>query len=343
MTRDPVSDTIMHYRAAAEAAREAQDFKALVGIGDQLERHMDFPQAWRCLADGAAGMARRKKTVSGREWNGETDPGRLLLVLRLMRHVGAQLRMARAVARLARSGLQIILCVEPRLKELFSRSFPEITVVDTAQADRLLQDCDYWASYERIAQFCWTSALEIETDFQPLQANPGRVAQLREAYGWSPGRLHIGISWYSSNDRKDLPTPENWHHTLTDIDHQILSLQYNPQEANTVEFSKQAGCDLLVDPKIDPVNDLDGCAAQIATTDVVLTISNTTAHMAGAMGHRCIVLLDDKDHLIWPKGSDRSVYYPKTTLLRQAGRPWSEVMRAATVLLEDMSNEAVQR
>jgi ADP-heptose:LPS heptosyltransferase len=41
---------------------------------------------------------------------------------------------------------------------------------------------------------------------------------------------------------------------------------------------------VIVDAGVDPTSDLDGLAALIASLDLVITVSNTTAHLAGALG-----------------------------------------------------------
>ena len=37
------------------------------------------------------------------------------------------------------------------------------------------------------------------------------------------------------------------------------------------------------------------------------------------------VLLDDKDHLMWPVEGRRSDWYASASLYRRAARPWSDV------------------
>ncbi len=56
----------------------------------------------------------------------------------------------------------------------------------------------------------------------------------------------------------------------------------------------------------------------------MVTISNTSAHMAGALGIPTVVVLDDKFHMIWPVGDDRTPWYPKTVLVRKQGRDWDQ-------------------
>ena len=61
--------------------------------------------------------------------------------------------------------------------------------------------------------------------------------------------------------------------------------------------------------------------------DAVVTISNTAAHMAGAMGARTFVLVDEvrRPRLEWPLRGETMAWYPSLTLIRKNGRAWREV------------------
>ena len=56
--------------------------------------------------------------------------------------------------------------------------------------------------------------------------------------------------------------------------------------------------------------DLDGFAAQVAGVRGVLTISNTTAHLAGALCVPCVVILDNGSITNWPDHGDTTPLYP---------------------------------
>ena len=314
---------------AAARAREQGNWAALVAAGDGLEREQCFPEAWACLADGGAIKARAAGRVSGPEWDRSAPAGRRICVVRLLRHTGAQLRMARVVAQLADAGAEVTLCVEPRLQPLFARSFPTLRIIDETHTQQAMAACDCWASYERVAQVFWDSPQAIAGSFRPLVPDAGLVETLKARYG-GPGRSPvIGISWFSTNTAKDVPDAADWAALLAEQEGAIVSLQYGPEEAGLGALQRAAGRPIVNDPAIDSLADLDAFAAQIMAVDTVLTISNTAAHMAGALGKRTLVFLDDKDHLIWPRGLAGTCFYPKMHLVRRAGRPWPEAMQEA--------------
>ncbi len=64
--------------------------------------------------------------------------------------------------------------------------------------------------------------------------------------------------------------------------------------------------------------DIEGLAALIDACDIVVTVSNTTAHLAAALGKPTLVLLPWHTPLwYWHLSSMNSPWYPTAILLRQ--------------------------
>ena len=72
----------------------------------------------------------------------------------------------------------------------------------------------------------------------------------------------------------------------------------------------------------------------------VLTISNTTAHVAGMLGVRCVVILDDFQHLTWSREADRTPFYPNLPTVRQEARSWVNVIDTAIGLLLKLTGKS---
>ena len=71
----------------------------------------------------------------------------------------------------------------------------------------------------------------------------------------------------------------------------------------------------------------------------VLTISNTTAHMAGALGIPCVVVLDNGIVTTWPYTSFKTPFYPKTRLIRRREDSWLTTLREGRDVLMSMVNK----
>jgi hypothetical protein len=69
-------------------------------------------------------------------------------------------------------------------------------------------------------------------------------------------------------------------------------------------------------------------ASQVAAMDRVVTISNTTAHMAGALGVPTLLMLGPVPIWYWLATRDDSPWYPSLRLIRQEQRrgDWQDVV-----------------
>lgn len=213
---------------------------------------------------------------------------------------------------------KIIVAVEARLVPLFERSLAGrgIRVVQRgAMADGAVAQCPFGS----LGTFVRCDDTDFAGGAPYLQADPERTACLRERYRAlaRPGQKVIGLSWRSGNPsigrEKSLPLPI-LAPVLQTLDAQWVSLQYGDTVADR-RWLAAAGVSLHHDPEIDGMQDLDGFAAQVASLDAVVSVSNTAAHMAGALGRPCLLLL--------PAGRGRLWYWPATG----GTTPWYDSLR----------------
>jgi ADP-heptose:LPS heptosyltransferase len=93
------------------------------------------------------------------------------------------------------------------------------------------------------------------------------------------------------------------------------------------------GATIHINPNLDPTNDIDGLVSQINMCDMVLTTSNVTAHLAGAVGKKGVVLLPYSRGKLWywHEGQGQSLWYPSLHLISQNKiDDWSDSVDGAT-------------
>ena len=123
-----------------------------------------------------------------------------------------------------------------------------------------------------------------------------RISQMKEKYrSLSNDKMLIGISWKSIN--RDIGTAkstflEDWTSILSQGGCYFIDLQYgNTKSEVEKDVSDKSHILIYQDEEIDPLTDLDGFAAQVSALDLVISTSNTTAHLAGALGQNVWTLL----------------------------------------------------
>ena len=138
--------------------------------------------------------------------------------------------------------------------------------------------------------------------------------------------------------RDDLPH-EGWQKTIELLQWEpilrtpgvtFVNLQYGDTDADVCAVRDKLGVSVVTDPHIDRFNDIEGLAALIASLDLVITISNATAHVAGAVGKQCWVLARNAPLWYWGDTGDRAAFYDAVRVFRQArGGQWEPVIREA--------------
>jgi hypothetical protein len=231
---------------------------------------------------------------------------------------------------IARTG-PIVLEVEPRLVALFARSFPAVTVIGlkpelaTVAADAQIP----FGSLGGFFRPDWDAFPRRDRGY--LTADAARTAALRARLA-QDGRRVIGVSWISKapfgGASKSARLPD-FAALLHRPNTRFVDLQYGDTSAERAALRDTLGIEVERLPDIDTMNDIDGLAALISACDAVVTVSNTTAHLAGALGVPTWVMVPHGHARIWYWFRDRpeSPWYPRVRVRRQnRGQPWADVV-----------------
>ena len=91
-------------------------------------------------------------------------------------------------------------------------------------------------------------------------------------------------------------------------------------------------------------DDFEDVAALMSELDAVVTIDNTVAHLAGALGCPGIVILHASPEWRYLQSGDRMPWYPSLDLIRrQYGQPWEETLATTVARLERLLAGVDQR
>jgi ADP-heptose:LPS heptosyltransferase len=159
-----------------------------------------------------------------------------------------------------------------------------------------------------------------------------------------PGKLLVGISWRTIQGakvsaQKTLPL-ERWGAILSLPGVTFVSLQYGECEEELRAAEAKFGIQIVRDEAVNAMLDLDSLAAQVAAMDLVITTSNTTAHLAGALNARTWVFVPSGYGGFWHWFLDRedSPWYPSVRLFRQSRRgDWQSPLDEASAAFADIA------
>lgn len=275
----------------------------------------------------------------GEPWNGKPFAGTLLVTAE--QGLGDEIMVSSVFADLAALGQPAIIECDARLIPVYARSFPTLSFVPRNQK-KLLDAFNHGGSFRRINGLDLAGLFRNGTEKFParrawLLPDPERTAALRADYRqrWPEMKL-VGISWKSTRVMEGGAIKnvqlENFAPVLATANTAFINLQYGDvaDDINRVRAANVG--DIFVDARVDATNDIDGLCAQIAALDLIVSTSNTTVHIAGALGIPCLVLLPKIRPVLWYWGYQgiSTPWYPSLELLRNTcDNDWQALMNTA--------------
>ena len=200
--------------------------------------------------------------------------------------------------------------IDPRLQALCKRAMPEINFVKDLEE---LQDveCDYHLPLGSVPGLIRNDISDFDRTVKGyLKADPQRVESIRNELNLE-GKTVIGISWKSFNSLNPLKKSvqlKDMERIFSGLDVVLVNLQYGDVEDEIREFKEATGIDVVQCASVDNREDLDGLAALIEVCDLVVSITNVTVHLAGALAKETWVLLPYVANFWWLLDRPRIVF-----------------------------------
>lgn len=269
-------------------------------------------------------------------WTPDVPKGETVIV-EAEQGVGDEILYASMLGDLMRTGARVIAEADARLVPLLKRSFPGIdTMARLVEGQRTVKSrrVVYSLPAASLGRFFRRSEADMPR-LAYLKAEPARTEALRAKL--HDGRLLCGLAWWSrraETGARRTPPLEAWAPLLTTKGVRFVSLQYDADAAGIEALRRHAPEGIADEPSVDARLDLDGLAALIDALDLVITIGNSTADLAGALGKDTWVLLPTNPDWRWQVKREDSAWYPRVRLFRQStpGR-WDDVMTRVTAAL----------
>lgn len=318
-------------------ALDPTNYSALWNASLACLAQADFRKGWQFHEYRFVSGAVSQSKVEGiPEFSRRLHLGRRVLVT-AEQGVGDELMFGSMIGDFSKLCGEIVIQTDERLVPLFRRSFPtNVTVVSSSRAVNAAT-IDAQVSIGSLGMHVRQSTQEFfEKNKGYLIANSEKTRYFFDHLSAGRKKPLVGLSWQSTNPdsaakrnidvrqlcaavRKALPEAN------------LVSLQYGVVEAEIGGVFDDGACELLRCPDLDLTRDLDGVAALISACDVVLTIGNTTAHLAGALGKKAVVLLPFAPSWRWMVDGDFTPWYETLKLHRKAApdSAWSDVIDMA--------------
>jgi len=291
--------------------------------GLKLLRQGDLARGWEDYESRfSAAKVRTPRHTTPAQWTGEDLRGKAILIW-TEQGIGDEILYASMIPEvIAQAGRCIVEC-SPRMVPVFTRAFPEATVIPhtDGKPSPHLENLDYQCATTSLGRVLRTSFAAFRPHQGYLKADPARTAVLRRRYrDIAPGHLLVGLSWHSKLDVEMLKSLAlvSWAEILKVPRVTFVNLQYGDHRAEIAAVREATGIEIVQDAEIDPLADMDAFFAQVAALDLVITTSNTTAHVAGSLHIPTWVMLSNGSPFYWFTERNDSPWYPSLELFRQS-------------------------
>jgi tetratricopeptide (TPR) repeat protein len=239
--------------------------------------------------------------------------------------LGDEIMFAALLRPLLARGIAVTLMIDPRLEPLLARSL-EGDLQFVHRGAKLNEDnFSHQCPMASLCEFFCTTEPSLKGLHPYLRPSEARVREMHEAIAAhrSDQDLLCGISWRSGGARSGMRRSMELNELLSKV-HQpgmvFVNLQYGRCDEEILAAQAQLGVNVLSIPGLDTKADIDGLAALISVCDAVVSVDNTTVHLAGALGKPTHVLLAHNADWRWMRDRNNSPWYPSVRLHRSTHR-----------------------
>jgi tetratricopeptide (TPR) repeat protein len=258
--------------------------------------------------------------------------------------VGDTLVYIRALSGLSEIAKSITVVVQDKLYQYIKNNYPEYTILKDSDIKNIRNDEKY-NSYIKINFASLLRFVEAPEKLSYIEkkhvSNRDKIDLYRnEKFKIKKEKRIVGLSWKSITDEI---LHEHKSYTLSMLtgvfenrENYLVNLQYGEINKELKSVKQKFNREIYIDTDLNYYDDFVGLSNLIASCDVVITCSNVTAHLAGALHIETYLLLSKESGVIWYWYPDdtKSRWYPTVNIIRQEEQGnWSKVYEKINEIL----------
>ncbi|MBU3637768.1 tetratricopeptide repeat protein [Polynucleobacter sp. es-MAR-4] len=276
------------------------------------------------------------------DWSGQESHKKILVWAE--QGIGDQILFGSMFSELKKMAPNLTISVDRKLLTIFRRSFPQIEFIDSSYP--IPEDSyDEQISMGALGGVLRGSIESFKKSTVPyLVADEEKTAKLKSQIH-PPGKSLCGISWRSANkdigEDKSIPISDLAPLLMTEK-FKFINLQYGDVEEDLKIIGEMVENKVNFIKEVDLYGDVDSALSLIDSCDLIVTSSNSTAHMAGALSKKTILILPFESGKIWywHVNDGDSLWYPSVKIFSQTRQgDWTEVIERVKIYMESLSFE----
>ena len=261
-------------------------------------------------------------TTDIKTWDGKEKISSLLLSSE--QGIGDQILYASMINELQKLCKKIYFICDPKLKKVFKNTFKELNFISKSDLNNKRSNYifDRHITVGNLGEYFRKNISDFKKVKLPYIFDNKKLTKQLKNKIKKTNKITCGLSWQSTNKtigiNKSIQLSQ--FSKIININKiSFINLQYGNVKKEITNFNHKNKNKIINLNDIDLTEDLEGLSSIIKNCDFVLTTSNTTAHLAGALNIETIVLVPrgkGKLHY-WGLKKDRTPWYPSVKIFRQ--------------------------
>ena len=286
-----------------------------------------FKEAWQYF-DGRFGVNDFKNVnhhfhiIKDRLWKGKTIQKNSKILVIKEQGIGDEILYASMYKELLNNFPNTKIETEPRLLSIFKRSFNNENFVEYGEFSRnfnKINNFDYILYAGSLGRL-FRNKLKDFTGNYFLDSKKDIINKIHNNnFSKIKNKKIIGISWKSKNKTygADKSLDLVFLKPILEISECIfVNLQYGETKQEIKDFFKKTKIKILNIDEVDLFNDFESIAALLKNLDLLISVSNSTVHLAGALGVETWVI-KPREHALfhyWNQPNNKTPWYKSVKL-----------------------------
>jgi len=247
-------------------------------------------------------------------WQGQDLTNKSVIILP-EQGLGDEILFSSSFSQIITNAKKTVLLCEPRLKPIFEQSFPLAEIIEKNDNKYLDITYDYQIYAGSILQHTKNSHITRQ------YLKPTKKIQLNKS------TLHIGFSWKGGTTYSDIKKRsiqlKYWRNLLNNKNYHFHCLQHNISSNEKKILNDYAPNITFLNSKKDGINDLINI---IASLDLIISVTNTNVHIAGALGVKTWCLTPKNPDWPWGMNKNQCQWYDSVEMIRKTDNAWHSVL-----------------
>ncbi len=213
-----------------------------------------------------------------------------------------------------------------RLKSIFQNSYPKyknsfVELGSISDNETNLKNYDYVIYAGSLGKYFRNNINDFKKS-KILIPKEKDVIEAKKILNKLKGKYNIGLSWKSFKNRyadEKSILLDDFLNIFKNKECNFINLQYGKVNKEVTQFNEKYNQNIFTFKNLDLFNDFDKISGVLKNLDLFISVSNSTAHLAGSLGVKTLLIKPENHALFhyWNQSGDSTPWYKSVRLIEK--------------------------